>query len=73
MNGELGMCEYGWETGNMWMIHCSDGTEGVSAQVYHRDVDGDVAPTYRWCMPVGVGRPGKVHRYYMAGGDGDVA
>ena len=52
----------------MWMICCSGGTEDVSAQVYHRDVDGVVAPMYRWCMPVGVGRPGEVHRYYMAGG-----
>ena len=47
MNGEPGMCESGWETGNMWMILYSDGTEGVSAQVYHRDVDGGVAPMYR--------------------------
>jgi len=55
------------------MIRCSGRTEGVSAQAYHRDVDGDVDPMYRWCMPVGVGRPGEVHRYYLAGGDGDVA
>ena len=52
----------------MWMIRCSGGTEDVSAQVYHRGVDGGVAPMYMWCMPVGVGRPGEVHRYYMAGG-----
>ena len=52
----------------MWMIRCSGGTEDVSAQVYHRDVDGGVAPMYRWYKPVGVGRPGEVHRYYMAGG-----
>ena len=52
----------------MWMICCSGGTADVSAQVYHRDVDGGVAPMYRWCMHVGVGRPGEVHRYYMAGG-----
>ena len=45
----------------MWMIRCSGGTEDGSAQVYHRDVDGGVAPMYRWCMPVGVGRPGEVH------------
>ena len=57
----------------MWMICCSGGTEDVSAQVYHRDVDGGVAPMYRWYMPVGVGRPGEVLYIIWLEGDGDVA
>ena len=37
------------------------GLWGLPAQVYYMDVDGDIAPMYMWCIPVGVGRPGEVH------------
>ena len=59
----------------MWMLHCSGGAVGVPVYIYYRDVDGDIAPIYMWCMSVDLSRPSEVYIYilYGWGDDDDVA